>query len=145
MRFIKLVATLAALTMVLPLLTAHALTINGTQPGGTGSMAMASCPTTTASKLVACATSTTCQTKAIKFDNQGTANLYIAPAGPQARCTTASPAPAASPRAGIWVAPNSSFTYRADDKINPADPAICAEWDMMCDGTGNYVGYQAVP
>jgi len=141
MRTIKRISFLFVILMWLPLLTAF--TINGTQPGGTGSMAMIACPTSAATAIVSCATSTTCQTKAIEFDNEGTANLYIAPAGPQARCTTASPAPAA--HVGKWIAPGGSWTFRADDKINPADPAACAEWDMICDGTGNYVGYQSVP
>lgn len=140
----KTFALLLLTSLLLIPILGHALTINGTVPGGTGSMTATACPTG-AAILAACKTATTCQRKAIDFFCIGTANCFVAPAPPASPCASASPAPLGSTKAGIWIPPNTHYTYRADQNINPNDPAICGEWDMSCDASGNFMGYSGVP
>jgi len=120
--------------------------MNGVAPGSAASPTAVACPTaSTAAKLLACQTSTTCRTKSITFHCIGTANCYVAPASAASPCASASPAPNATTKIGIYIPGNTSYTYKVDKYINPSDPTICAEWDMSCDAASNFMSTETIP
>lgn len=111
-------------------------TINGVKPGAASSMTAVAIGSTTPVAVATCATSTTCQRKAIEFDNITGGVCYGAPASVSSPCGAASPAPNSSTFAGKPLQAGQSWTYRVDKDINPADNYICAEWDWVCTTAG---------
>lgn len=144
MKAIKLAILVGSGLLVLPFLLGFS--INGAAPGSSASMTAVAIGTSTPVAVATCSTNTTCRRKAIEFDNiTSSGYCYGAPAPAASPCGVASPAPNAGTKAGKPLAAGQSWTYRADTSINGSDPAVCAEWDWVCDTASSSITHEDLP
>ena len=80
-----------------------------------------------------------------RVDNKGAANCYMAPAALASPCAAASPAPNAGTGAGVWLAPSATWIFNTQGIYPGNNNQAGAEWDVVCDATGNKVYFIDLP